>query len=292
MRRKLGIAITARQGGDALHQQIGRIGGMCATDPHLLVCDDGLPPEALSMLDDERVRWVGGTAREAAWNRNRGLYGLFTFTDVDAVLLMEEGVEPAIQGWELEWLEGALRYGAIGLVPSDVPVRETGGACTAEEPGLLRCVHGACLAVSREAFGAVGFMDTRVASAVSMQEDYMIRQVRAGYGGVMLAQEAWFLAISGGIVQVPDSSETTPLPAEHETPVWCPAWHTEQERDAFLSEFAELTMRRPSPIEALVRNFDSEAYLLANPDVRAASMDGVGHYLCYGRAENRPLRPA
>lgn len=39
------------------------------------------------------------------------------------------------------------------------------------------------------------------------------------------------------------------------------------------------------------KKFDAEAYLEANPDVRAAGVPPYRHYLRHGRAEGRPLRP-
>jgi hypothetical protein len=40
----------------------------------------------------------------------------------------------------------------------------------------------------------------------------------------------------------------------------------------------------------LPENFDPKAYLKANPDVKAAKMDPVQHWLTYGYKEGRPLR--
>ena len=39
-------------------------------------------------------------------------------------------------------------------------------------------------------------------------------------------------------------------------------------------------------------DFDTSAYLRANPDVAAARMPALAHYLLHGRAEGRRLRPA
>jgi hypothetical protein len=39
-------------------------------------------------------------------------------------------------------------------------------------------------------------------------------------------------------------------------------------------------------------DFDTAAYLRANPDVTAARIPALAHYLLYGRAEGRRLRPA
>ncbi|QQC64177.1 phytanoyl-CoA dioxygenase family protein [Paraburkholderia ginsengisoli] len=65
----------------------------------------------------------------------------------------------------------------------------------------------------------------------------------------------------------------------------------------YYGRFEGRPMRLPQPHEAVVPpelvalGFDTVLYLEANPDVAAAGVDPVAHYLEYGRAENRRIRP-
>jgi len=55
----------------------------------------------------------------------------------------------------------------------------------------------------------------------------------------------------------------------------------------------EKTAQSPEPLlSALPRDFDARQYLLANPDVAKAGADAAEHYLRFGRAEGRKLRPS
>jgi hypothetical protein len=57
-------------------------------------------------------------------------------------------------------------------------------------------------------------------------------------------------------------------------------------------EFVQVTRPRGAERQRLLPpDFDPELYLEANPDVRAAGVDPVAHYLKFGRREGRKLRP-
>ena len=60
-------------------------------------------------------------------------------------------------------------------------------------------------------------------------------------------------------------------------------------------EFCAVLEKSDLPQSAIERTvpdgFDSEQYLLANPDVRAAGVDARLHFVQYGRREGRKLRP-
>ena len=51
------------------------------------------------------------------------------------------------------------------------------------------------------------------------------------------------------------------------------------------------SIQRKARLAQLPDGFDAKLYLEANPDVAAAGVDAVDHYVEFGRAEGRPLRP-
>jgi Iron-sulfur cluster-binding domain len=57
---------------------------------------------------------------------------------------------------------------------------------------------------------------------------------------------------------------------------------------------AALTQRVAEMLQSMTLppDFDESLYLAANPDVRAASIDPVLHFLRFGRLEGRPISPA
>ncbi|WP_260853950.1 class I SAM-dependent methyltransferase [Paraburkholderia sp. BCC1886] len=60
--------------------------------------------------------------------------------------------------------------------------------------------------------------------------------------------------------------------------------------------YSSRVVGQPSDLDTTVSvvvpyDFDGDAYLAANPDVAAAGVDPVEHYLRHGQHENRPLKP-
>ncbi|MGF6410355.1 hypothetical protein OKW37_002025 [Paraburkholderia sp. MM5482-R2] len=51
------------------------------------------------------------------------------------------------------------------------------------------------------------------------------------------------------------------------------------------------SFQRKARLAQLPDGFDPKLYLEANPDVGAAGVDPVDHFVDFGRAEGRPLRP-
>jgi hypothetical protein len=49
--------------------------------------------------------------------------------------------------------------------------------------------------------------------------------------------------------------------------------------------------QRKARLAQLPGGFDPKLYLEANPDVAAAGVDAVDHFVEFGRAEGRPLQP-
>ncbi len=71
-------------------------------------------------------------------------------------------------------------------------------------------------------------------------------------------------------------------------------WYAARHPDCGGAPFAAIHYLRTGAFEGLDPgpDFDTSAYLRANPDVAAARMPALAHYLLHGRAEGRRLRPA
>ncbi|WP_084440634.1 glycosyltransferase family 2 protein [Acetobacter nitrogenifigens] len=304
MGKKLGIAITTYNRIDNLLKQIDLIERLSVSDIELVVCDDGSDDETIATLAERGVMTIGGVNRGIAWNKNRGVFYLFNYTDVDAVILMDDDVMPRIHGWDAEWFEAATLYGHVNYVPGSMAPYVIGGGLTAEDVGLSPVVGGMCMGVSREAFARVGFMDVRFGRYGHEHSDYSFRYVRAGYGGFVKTAEkgpmTYFYVIDGGVRLANLPSTGTPEEASKNNellakvandPVHRMPWKDDEGRDAFLAEFEPMSSRVIPEIETVAKEFDEALYLAANPDVKNAAMRGLQHYMAFGRFEKRRLKP-
>lgn len=302
MRKKIGVAITTYNRADAVLEQIAAIRRLSISDIELVACDDGSHDGTRERLAAEGVTCLGGLNRGIAWNKNRGIFYLFNTIGVDVAILMDDDIVPTIHAWEIEWREAALRYGHINFLAPGQNL--TGGGLTAENVGIASNLGGPCMAISREAFASVGYMDSRFGRYGHEHTDYTTRFIRAGYGGFMkpggIGRTTYFYVIKGGLHLIPMPSNGTEedvrknleimLQVEHD-PIFRLPWTTDGQRLEFLHEFERFSTQRSPDIENIALGFDEDAYLEANPDVRKASMRALQHYLTFGRHEGRRLRP-
>ncbi len=159
--------------------------------------------------------------RGIAWNKNRGLYFLLTYTACDVLLLLDDDVLPSVIGWEQEWLAAARRLGHVNLAHPQLPEAVLGGRCTARSPGLANRISGACIASTRRALAEIGFMDTRFRGYGHEHVEYTLRFLRAGYGGALWRRgegelSAYYYVIASGIAlrDLPSVSDYQHEPAE------------------------------------------------------------------------------
>ncbi|AOX20948.1 glycosyltransferase family 2 protein [Kozakia baliensis] len=301
MRTRIGIAITTYNRHDNLLKQIETIKRLSILDFDIIVCDDGSSDNTRAALADRDIPFIGNKNRGVAWNKNRGLFYLFNYTKVDIVILMDDDVLPHIYGWDVEWFESSMKYGHVNYLPASLEQHVIGGDLTTENIGISPLVGGMCMAISREAFSSVGYMDVRFGRYGHEHSDYSSRFIRSGYGGFKdSSKNTYFYVIHGGVhlSDLPSTGTAEEANKNRELlfeiandPIYRLPWIDEVGRAAFLADFSHLSTRVIPDIEKIASSFDEELYYEANPDVKKAAVRGLHHYISFGRSEKRPLKP-
>ena len=160
------------------------------------------------------------------------------------------------------------------------------------------------MAISREAFGVVGYMDIRFGRYGHEHTDYSRRFVRAGYGGFTRdwrgEQRTLFYVLDTGIRVEPTQSTGSPAEAEknadllfqlRDEPIFRSAWRDEEGRVALIAEMHATTGAGAIGVVERLREFDEDLYLAANPDLQQGKVDPLRHWLWVGWTEKRKLRP-
>ena len=299
---RLGIAVTTYNRAEMLDEHLRKLKAMTASEHIIVVCDDGSTDTTLATAASANADVViTGANKGIAWNKNRGLFYLHTFTDCDAYLLLDDDVCPQIQGWDLEWLIATLTLGHVNFCRD--PSRVRFGLSTARDPGFADQVAGACIGFSREAVSRVGYFDTRFGRYGHEHSDISFRTVRAGLGGVIQRSKVgvthYFYVIDGGISERPGPSNVdfdclknneAVLATSQSEDLYRNPWRTDREREDFLEEVLNAFPRRHLRKHDNTIELDDYEYLEANPDVRQAGADPLRHYLEYGIREGRPLQ--
>ena len=288
---------------------VERFRNMTSSDFELIVCDDGSTDGTVEALRETGTTVITGPNRGVAWNKNRGLLYLNLFCSCDYVVLLDDDVYPNVDGWDLEWIAACERLGHVTAIPDKGWL--FGGACTPESPGFSPYTFGNCLAFRRDVLASVGYFDPRFGKYGHEHTELTIRCIRAGYGGIKLNNSAGqhpcltngvnicFYVIDGGIgmATAPSNCNNESLMANASLlyelineKIYRPGWLTDED---FFALRSEVTAARqlPPPSLSVIENFSPEEYLQANLDVFEAGVDPLAHYIHYGIAENRKLRP-
>jgi len=299
---KIGIAITTYNRKENVTKQIKLIKSLSAGNIEIVLCDDGSNDNTCDLNEEEGVTVIGKINKGIAWNKNRGIFFLFNYKKVDTVILMDDDVMPTTYGWNLEWHEAAMAYGHVNYVPPEMEHYVIGGGLTAINVGASPMVGGMCMAISKEAFTHVGYMDIRFGRYGHEHSDYSFRYIRSSYGGYVLKTHdkkmTYFFVIRGGV-----SLAHLPSTGSHEEAqknldvlakvandaVYRLPWITDEEKKDFLEEFSCFSTRTTPEIELIGKTFDAEKYLSKNPDVQKARLAPLTHYMVFGKNEGREV---
>ena len=221
------------------------------------------------------------------------------YSDSDVIILMDDDVSPQVVGWEFQWAEAVRHYGhANHAFYREMTIS---GACQAANPGMTQALGGQCMAFSREALGAVGFMDPRFARYGHEPTELTRRALRAGYGGLVWdterGRQEYFFVIDGGVSVVPaasridaDSLAANALLLERfrRDPIYRHAWRDDDEMKLLIGEIEASGLSRCGKAVAIPYGFDPALYKSLNRDL-ASHPDPLGHYVWHGHLENRPI---
>jgi glycosyltransferase involved in cell wall biosynthesis len=287
---KLGIAITTLSRRRHLRRLIDALSRLTLTAYDLIVCDDGSTDSTLAMLATSGVRVVAGRSRGVAWNKNRGLFALMTFSQAEVILLLDDDVMPTEAGWEQPWIDVALRYGHVNLAHPQMASSLVHVGRTPSEPSLSGFVTGACIASSRAALCGVGYMDTRFGRYGLEHVEFSRRFLRAGFGGAVHisgngTSSSYFMVLSSGMRLVDTISNGSKIEHDknapiHEAllsePIYRHAWRTDCEREIFLAEVRALAPSARPP-RRLPADFGERGD--NNPNVEAGIVHPVARFL-------------
>lgn len=300
---QIGIAITTYNRKSMVLKHVRDIKRLTSLPLHLVVCDDGSSDGTVDALRAEGVITIGSSNKGIAWNKNRGLFYLLSYTQCDVILLLDDDVRPRVFGWEREWVEAALQYGHMNYATNQVRKSLIHGSCDASDPGVARAVSGQCIAFRRDVLSLVGYMDPRFGTYGHEHTELTLRCIRLGFGGFFLVENekrsAVFYVIEGGVKTEPAVSHADEDSLVKNSEIFSriqregiyrAPWTDEDSYLALRDEMAETLSAsgRPTAYEAVV--FKETAYNEANPDVATSSFSALDHYLTRGRLEKRRLR--
>lgn len=300
MSATLGIAVTTYNRRDMLLDTVRAIRAMTTTPYELVVCDDGSSDGTIQALEAEGVAVLGGLNRGIAWNKNRGLFYLSQHHRCDTIILLDDDAQPAIFGWEREWIEACRRFGHVNFIPPHFRKDLVGGRMTASAPGVGPVVGGMAIGQSAAALSCVGYMDVRFGRYGHEHSDFTGRFTRAGFGGFLYedGDRVWnlYYLIHGGIELVPSQSSGSSDDLERNArllgelvadPVYRSPWRSDEEMRQFLAEMPRHFGGSEGGLLPPFTAFDGAAYLEKYVDVREADLDPLEHYIRIGHSEGR-----
>lgn len=297
---KIGIAITTFNRIEYLLEQIRLIKQFSLNEYELIVCNDGSSDDTVNILERENINYITGKNKGIAWNKNRGIYYLANYTQADVFILLDDDIFPTMYGWDVEWAKAAQFYGHVTFIVPEWKDKLFYGDCNAKNPGISSLIAGSCIAVSREAFPLVGYMDNRFGRYGHEHTDYSTRYVKSGFGGIVRQDDSIVYAVmDSGLKLIPIASTGSPDEAKknekilnelNNEPLFRLPWFSQSEQQEFLGDFHSKNHQIHLKEWDIIRDFNQNDYLDNNPDVKAAGINPIQHYLLYGIKENRKIK--
>lgn len=299
---KIGIAITTFNRIEYLIEQIRLIQKFSLNEYELIVCDDGSTDETVDVLNREKINYITGKNKGIAWNKNRGIYYLANYTQADMFILLDDDIFPTMYGWDVEWAKAAQFYGHVNFIPPEWKYQLLYGDCNASNPGLSTMLSGPCISINRRIFPLVGYMDSRFGRYGHEHVEYSTRYVKSGFGGIVRNNGTivYFVIDSGlKLISIPttgtpediEANKKILLSIQEESILYRLPWSSEIEKKNFLNDFKNKNQIVHLKEWDIIREFDQDFYLETYPDVKAAGINPVQHYILYGCKENRKIKP-
>jgi GT2 family glycosyltransferase len=206
-------------------------------DPHvLLVADDGSTDGTREWLHSQNCG-SSYANRGLPWNRNRLLHGLFARGGCDVAVMLDDDCTVG-DGWLSLWAEAARRWGHVDYAYDLAAV--VSGDGTALSPYRTDLAAGCCSATSRQVFDWLGYQDTRFVGWGFEDSDWTRRFLRGAGLTLAVALRAGVEHACLGTFLTTEKLARNRLVFDTTArdPIYRLPWSSEQEREAFLREFA------------------------------------------------------
>jgi glycosyltransferase involved in cell wall biosynthesis len=161
MQPLLGIGVITRNRLSTLKTCVAEIARYTHVPFTLAIADDGSTDGTQNWVRNRGIRFVTGTRRGCAWNKNRALYYLQTYTNCDPILLIEDDTWPISHGWDDVWMAAARKWQHVNYCYGLDPQNRPAGRGTADNPYQCNAFGGQFTITTRQALAAVGFLDSR-----------------------------------------------------------------------------------------------------------------------------------
>jgi glycosyltransferase involved in cell wall biosynthesis len=155
------IGVITRNRLDTLRTTVAAVEHMTTVPYALVIADDGSDDGTAEWARQANRTVVSGPRRGCAWNKNRALLYLMTYTACDAILLLEDDTRPTERGWQDEWIAAARRWSHVNYCYGFAPADRPPGSGTAEDPYQCQAFGGHCTITSRTALLEVGYLNPR-----------------------------------------------------------------------------------------------------------------------------------
>ncbi|KAA0678260.1 glycosyltransferase family 2 protein [Roseomonas genomospecies 6] len=295
---EIGIAITTYNRKSFILKLVERIRCLTKSKYKVVICDDGSSDGTVEALKEKGEIVLGGKNKGIAWNKNRGLFYFQNICKAETIILLDDDVLPEVAGWDYEWHLACEKVGHVNFIPPHFHRLTKNRKMTATDLGIGPMVGGMAIGQSAKALANVGYMDNRFGRYGHEHADFSFRFLRAGFGGVMYNDggndHRYFYLIDGGITikesesfgTQEDLNRNNELLWELEKDyIYRLPWRNDEEMHEFLGEFGERFTGMACP--PLPYRFVSKNYLDSNPDIAAAGVDSLDHYVNFGIREGR-----
>lgn len=185
---KIGIGISTYGRRDVFNETFEAVLKNSRDDSVIVVSDDGSPEGAPDVSKAPDVVMLSNKNGGIARNKNRLLANLFMKQNVDVAILLEDDVRPIVKDWEDTWGLTGLINGASFWAHGDFPCVHAGLYSRITN----NYTTGQCIAISKEAFWQVGYIDPRFTRYGFEHAEWQNRMAKMGIGGIYTVADGYF----------------------------------------------------------------------------------------------------
>ncbi|NEP71802.1 MULTISPECIES: glycosyltransferase family 2 protein, partial [unclassified Okeania] len=262
---KMGIGLITYNRLEHLKNCVERIQSFTNIPYYLVIADDGSSDESAQWCLNQGLPIISGKNRGVVWNKNRALYALMKYTDVDCILLLEDDCWPASENWAEQWYEATYIWHHVNFAHPNTILSTANTICagigTPEDPYQSKLLTGQCTGCSRLAIDRVGYLDTRFRGYgyghVEWTQRFLKSDLLKQSNGKIQATPFIYLCITGGLEPHDGLSFVTPEQLQYnekvfqdvaiDNSIYREPWNNEEEKLEFIEELSSIPNLKKSP---------------------------------------------